>query len=179
MESSASASRSKTSKSGSGSGSGNGSRSRSLCRVQRKRAGTERDTRGLSSASTEELCDRSVQDGLKISGSGGKKVKTAREEARVPMRRSMFPFSEPGKSGSRLDKGKDGRGVPCQEEDAIELMPQTNRHSRRVSDGPEGDPDTMVIRKEVQYSVQYEHDEARRRGQGPSKRVSNNAMAYV
>ena len=95
----------------------------------------------------------------------------------------MFPISEPSKkSFARLDKGKDGRGSgsgPGLDGDAIELMPQIHRDSRGVSDGPEGGPDPMVIRKEVQYSVQYEYDEARRRGQGPSKRVSNDAMAYV
>lgn len=181
LESSASASRSKSSKSGSGSGSGNASRSRSLCRAQRKRAGTESNTRGLRSASKEKLCDGNVQEGK---GKETKKqVKNTREEARAPMRRSMFPISEPSKKNfSRLDKGKDGRGSasgPGLDGDAIELMPQTHRDSRGVSDGPESGPDPMVIRKEVQYSVQYEYDEARRRGQGPSKRVSNDAMAYV
>ncbi|KAJ5216302.1 uncharacterized protein N7498_002709 [Penicillium cinerascens] len=187
LESSASASRSKSSKSGSGSGSGNGSRSRSLCRAQRKRAGTESNTRGLRSASKEELCDGNVQDGM--GREWKKQVKNTREEARAPIRRSMFAISEPSmKNFSRLDKGKDGRGSgsgsgsgsgPGLDGDAIELIPQTHRDSRGASDGPESGPDPMVIRKEVQYSVQYEYDEARRRGQGPSKRVSNDAMAYV
>lgn len=184
LESSASASRSK-SKSGSGSGSGSGSRSRSLCRVQRKRAGTERDTKGHQrTASKEGLCEGMVKsDQL---GNGPKK----REQSRTPMRRSIFPIGEPGKTSARLDKGKDGRGPGLGlgsgedvdvdvDVDAIELMPQTNRHSRMVGNGANEDPDAMVIRKEVQYSVQYEYDEARRRGQGPSKRVSNDAMAYV
>ncbi|KAJ5136810.1 hypothetical protein N7448_005364 [Penicillium atrosanguineum] len=173
LESSVSASRSK-SKSGSGSGSGSGSRSRSLCRVQRKRPGTERDTRGLKSASKEKLCEGIVKSDQ---GNGGKM-----REKGVPMRSSMFPIGEPGKSFTRLDKAKGGRGLGSgsrEDIDAIELMPQTKRHSRMVSDGIEEDADAMVIRKEVQYSVQFEYDEARRRGQGPSKRVSNDAMAYV
>jgi len=98
------------------------------------------------------------------------------------MRRSIFPLGEPGKKKfSRLDKGKDGQsGLSLDgDADAIELMP----HSRRMSDGrPESDPETMVIRKEVEYSVQYEYDEARQMGEGASKRVStvsNDAMAYV
>jgi hypothetical protein len=115
-------------------------------------------------------------------GNGPKK----REQSRIPMRKSMFPIAEPGRTSVRLDKGKDGRGPGLglasgedMDVDAIELMPQTNRHSRMVSNGANGDSDAMVIRKEIQYSVQYEYDEARRRGQGPSKRVSNDAMAYV
>lgn len=119
-------------------------------------------------------------DGIVKSDEGNEGRK--REEIRAPMRSSMFPIGEPGKSFARLDKAKNGRGLGSgsrEEVDAIELMPQTKRHSRMASDVIEEDPDAMVIRKEVQYSVQYEYDEARRRGQGPSKRVSNDAMAYV
>lgn len=66
--------------------------------------------------------------------------------------------------------------------DAVELMPQLQRqHAREEGDGPfeAADSERMVIRKEVQYSIQYEYDEARRRGQASSKEASTDAMAYV
>lgn len=66
--------------------------------------------------------------------------------------------------------------------DAIELMPQLQRqHGRQQSEVivDSDDSDRMVIRKEVGYSIQYEYDDARRRGQGPSKKSSTDAMAYV
>lgn len=64
--------------------------------------------------------------------------------------------------------------------DAIELMPQLQRqHGRQRSEATDDDDDSdrMVIRKEVGYSIQYEYDDARRKG--PSKKSSTDAMAYV
>lgn len=86
-----------------------------------------------------------------------------------------------------MDKGKDGiRGAGSEpsllDADAIELMPQLHRqHAQQEDSRPfeAADSERMVIRKEVQYSIQYEYDEARRRGQGSSKEGSTDAMAYV
>lgn len=67
-------------------------------------------------------------------------------------------------------------------DDAIELMPQLRRqHARQESEHTldEEDPDKIVIRKEVQYSIQYEYDEARREEQGVSKKSSTDAVAYI
>jgi len=68
------------------------------------------------------------------------------------------------------------------DDDAIELMPQLSRqHGRQQSEATveSDESERMVIRKEVGYSIQYEYDEARQREQGPSKKSSTDAMAYV
>lgn len=106
----------------------------------------------------------------------------------APIRRSLLPLGtrDNTQSPARADKGKDGRRSmeshpTLLDADAIELMPQLQRqHAREEGDGPfeAADPERMVIRKEVQYSIQYEYDEARRRGQ-TSKEASTDATAYV
>lgn len=103
-------------------------------------------------------------------GGGGK--------TRAPVRRSMFPLEGSSKA-VKADKGKSGvrdqGGSALEfESDALELMPQLHRQYARTEEGPaeNEDPDKMVIRKEVQYSVQFE------RGEG-SKQVSTDATAYV
>lgn len=188
LESSGYASRSRgtkeSSKSGSGSGSNAGSRSRSLSRVRRKRAGTA--TGALPrSASKEALCrdERVVADAGRLENRQKKQsVKMhgadCGETMRAPVRRSMFPLGGPSKA-AKVDKGKAGvrdqRGSALEfESDALELMPQLHRQYGRKDEGPaeSDDPDKMVIRKEVEYSVQFE------RGEG-SKQVSTDATAYV
>lgn len=206
LESNATASLSRgtkgSSKSDSGSGSHSASRSRSLSRVWRKRAGTvsssEKSGALPQSASREQLCRDVVHGDWDTERCREecrhKKKQAARHVAdiqaspvRVPVRRSMFGFGEPGKqSFGKVSKGKDGirslRSGPShqhQHADTIELMPQVHRqHARQDGDGffEGGDSDKMVIRKEVQYSIQYE---VPGHGQGPSKRGSNDAIAYV
>ncbi|KAJ5653133.1 hypothetical protein N7490_000136 [Penicillium lividum] len=185
LESSASASRSRgtkqSSKSGSGSGSNAESRSRSLSRVRRKRAGTATGAL-LRSGSKEELCRDGCERG--VGDDAGLLKNSTRmhgieggEGTRAPVRRSMFPLGGSSKP-VKVDKGKAGArdqgGSALEfESDALELMPQLHRQYARKDEGPaEDDPDRMVIRKEVQYSVQFE------RGEG-SKQVSTDAMAYV
>lgn len=101
------------------------------------------------------------------------------EMNRAPARISMFPLCTPIQSSSKRDKGKESVSPgDTQKPDSIELMPQLHRQQGgNESEEPEEDPDKMVIRKEVRYSVQYEYDEERR-GQGMSK-SSTDAMAYV
>ncbi|CAI7564824.1 unnamed protein product [Penicillium manginii] len=194
LESSASRSRGtkESSRSGSNSGSGSNShsasRSMSMSRIQRKRAGTAGTppwSRAINaiprSSSKENLC----QDG----NTQKRAPPQGREPAiRTPLRRSMFPLDEPiMPPPPKPQKGKEGarRQVPDQDlldVDAIELMPQLQRqHGRQQSEVivDSDDSDRMVIRKEVGYSIQYEYDDARRRGQGPSKKSSTDAMAYV
>lgn len=107
---------------------------------------------------------------------------------RTPLRRSMFPLGEPLiPPPPKPQKEKEGarRQVPEQsllDTDAIELMPQLQRqHGRQQSEitVESDDSERMVIRKEVGYSIQYEYGDARRKGQGPSKKSSTDAMAYV
>ena len=193
LESSISASRSRgtkeSSKSGSGSGSNSASRSRSLNRVQRKRAGTATRTGGRRmsrSSSTERLCREESHQGTLGDMNQGQKKRSPRAAVRAPIPRSMFPLHAPSKpTFVRSDKGKARARSPRsgdvhEEPDSIELMPQLHAQYGGQSEGPSSeDPDKMVIRKEVQYSVQYEYDEARRRGQGASKKSSTDAMAYV
>lgn len=196
LENDASATRSRETKgSGSGSGSNSNSRSRSLSRVRRKRAGTasrsrtDRNARPRSS-SKEELRQNGV--GHDWDAQGQKKTQapshTRNTPIRFPIRRSMFALgARPTQDPSRIDKGKDGVRGTCSTPslagvDAIELMPQLSRQrARQEGDGPfeAVDPERMVIRKEVQYSIQYEYDEARRRGEGSCKEGCTDAMAYV
>ncbi|KAJ5093306.1 hypothetical protein N7456_009167 [Penicillium angulare] len=211
LESSASRSREtkSSSKSGSGSGSNSASRSRSMSRVRRKRAGT--GSKLPRSGSKEQLCrDEYAHGGLGIDiGLADRKEKKAAgvkqsgggKDAgpRAPMRRSMFPLAQPiASKPNKPVKANQGRtGATLLEEeptllefdsDAIELMPQLQRQYARTGEaGPAEaeDPDRMVIRKEVGYSVQYEYDEERRRkggqgeAEGVSKKTSTDAMAYV
>ncbi|KAJ6010652.1 hypothetical protein N7451_002064 [Penicillium sp. IBT 35674x] len=188
LESSGYASRSRgtkgSSKSGSGSGSNADSRSRSLSRVRRKRAATA--TGALPrSTSQEALCrdecvradadrleNRQKKQSVKMHGAGGGGT------TRAPVRRSLFSLGG-SSNAAKVDKGKAGvrdqGGSALEfESDAIELMPQLHRQYARTEEGPaeSEDPDKMVIRKEVGYSVQFE------RGEG-SKQVSTDATAYV
>lgn len=205
LESSISASRSRgtkgSSKSGSGSGSNSASRSRSLSRVGRKRTGTESRSSKMGknglprSSSKEQLCrgeEGQCWDGTEDqcpNTQGSSHRAGGRNSAmRVPLRRSMFPLGVSARQGpSRVDKGKDGvrdvRSTPSLlDVDAIELMPQLHRQrARQGGDGPfeAVDSGRMVIRKEVQYSIQYEYDEARRRGEGSCKEGCSDAVAYV
>ncbi|CAI7627396.1 unnamed protein product [Penicillium pancosmium] len=206
LESSASRSRGtkESSKSGSNSGSGSNShsasRSMSMSRIQRKRAGTaatppwSKSHAIPRSSSKENLCqDGNIQPIIQHPEIPRKKQIQAspqgREPAvRTPQRRSMFPLGEPNIPPlPKPQKGKEGtrRQVPDQsllDTDAIELMPRLQRqHGRQQSEVTveSDDSDRMVIRKEVGYSIQYEYDDARRRGQGPSKKSSTDAMAYV
>ncbi|KAJ5645400.1 hypothetical protein N7507_011411 [Penicillium longicatenatum] len=188
LENSGYASRSRgtkgSSKSGSGSGSNADSRSRSLSRVRRKRAGTamgalpRSDSKealcrdGCVNADAGRLENRQKHQSVKMHGAdnGG--------APRVPVRRSMFPLGTSSKP-AKVDKGKGGvrdqGGSALEfESDALELMPQLHRQYGRKDEEPgeSEDPDKMVIRKEVGYSVQFE------RGEG-SKQVSTDATAYV
>ncbi|KAJ5090227.1 hypothetical protein N7532_008911 [Penicillium argentinense] len=198
LESSASRSRGTkgSSKSGSNSGSGSSSnptsRSRSLSRVQRKRAGTAgtnswpKLTPAPRSPSTEKLCCQDTPHGT--TDGGKRKPSPGRPASREPIRRSMFPLGAPsippapaprlkGKEGG---KKKPGPSLLDADPNAIEMMPPLQRQSARPqSEHFDADPERMVIRKEVGYSIQYEYDEARRRGLAPSKKNSNDAMAYV
>lgn len=201
LEHDASASRSRGTKgSGSGSGSNTNSRSRSLSRVSRKRAGTvsrsrtHKNARSRSS-SREKLCqneephDRDAQrDGHKKTQAPSHASHERSTPIRFPIRRSIFPLGVRANQGpSRIDKGKDGvRGASSTpslaDVDAIELMPPLNRQrARQEGDGPFEvvEPERMVIRKEVQYSIQYEYDEARKRGEGSCKEGCTDATAYV
>lgn len=165
-----------SSKSGSGSGSNTNSRSRSLSRVRRKRAGTMSPSQGGVPRSLPKggLC----QDGVRHVGW---------MSLPAPIRRSLFPLGiRDTQSPARAEKEKDGlRSMDSHptllDVDAIELMPQLQRqHARKEGDGPfeAVDSERMVIRKEVQYSIQYEYDEEQRRGQS-SKEASSDATAYV
>ncbi|KAJ5272748.1 hypothetical protein N7478_007873 [Penicillium angulare] len=214
LESSASRSRETKSSSKSGSGSGSGSnsasRSRSLSRVRRKRAGT--GSKLPRSGSKEQLCrDKFAHGGLgadaalpdkkeKKKKAVGMKQRGCEKDAgpRAPMRRSMFPLGQPISSKPnkpvKANQGKSGERILEEEpallefdSDAIELMPQLQRqHARTDEAGPASseDPDRMVIRKEVEYSVQYEYEGRRREriqgeAEGVSKKSSTDAMAYV
>ncbi|KAJ5388159.1 hypothetical protein N7509_010700 [Penicillium cosmopolitanum] len=206
LESSASRSRGtkESSKSGSNSGSGSNShsasRSMSMSRIQRKRAGTaatppwSKSYAIPHSSSKENLCQAgNIQPIIQDPEMPRRKQKQAspqeRESAvRTPQRRSMFPLGEPSMPPlPKPQRGKEGtrRQAPDQsllDTDAIELMPQLHRqHGRQQSEVTveSDDSDRMVIRKEVGYSIQYEYDDARRRGQGPSKKSSTDAVAYV
>ncbi|KAJ5737972.1 hypothetical protein N7493_001127 [Penicillium malachiteum] len=207
LESSASASRSRETKGSSNSnsnskvaGSNSASRSGSFSRVRRKRAGTS-VSRVFRSGSKEELCrDHYVhggvgdgdmgyldtgRDGLKRRSPGpGQSAKECDVEVQAPMRRSLFPLTG---ADIKTDKGKvGGKGTGSLLEfeagsDCIELMPQLHRQYGRPeetasTDGE--DPEKMVIRKDVAYSVEYEYDEERP-GQKVSKQSSTDAMAYV
>ncbi|KAJ5155230.1 hypothetical protein N7492_008033 [Penicillium capsulatum] len=195
LESSISASRSQgtkeSSKSGSGSGSNSASRSRSLSRMRRKRTGTTSragNTEGVTrSTSKERLClDGSGHGACLDDASQGnshrhKPSAASRETIRAPARMSMFPLGTSSKTSTKRNKGK-ARADPsvAQEPDSIELMPQLHRQcDGNENEEPGDDPDKMVIRKEVQYSVQYEYDEARRRGQSVPQKSSTDAIAYV
>ncbi|KAJ5937265.1 hypothetical protein N7454_004920 [Penicillium verhagenii] len=202
LESSASASRSRgtkeSSKSGSGSGSNADSRSRSLSRVRRKRAGTGAGPGSGSgmgllprSGSKEALCRDACVGGdvavrLPADAGRGKNMKSAvwmhgaeggGGAVRAPVRRSLFALAGSGRS-VKSDKGRVGAqdqgGSALEfESDALELMPQLHRqYGRRDEDPGVEDPDKMVIRKEVEYSVRFE------RGEG-AKQVSTDATAYV
>lgn len=90
----------------------------------------------------------------------------------------MFPLGGSSKA-AKVDKGKAGvrdQGGSALEfdSDALELMPQLHRQYARKEEAlaEDEDPDKMVIRKDVEYSVQFE------RGEG-SKQVSTDATAYV
>ncbi|KAJ5928149.1 hypothetical protein N7466_007105, partial [Penicillium verhagenii] len=192
LESSASASRSRgtkeSSKSGSGSGSNADSRSRSLSRVRRKRAGTGAGLGSASgigllprSGSKEALCrDACVGGDGADAGRGESRQKIPKQAVwmhgaegggggvvRAPVRRSLFALAGSGRS-VKSDKGgvgaRDQGGSALEfESDALELMPQLHRqYGRRDEDGVE-DPDKMVIRKEVEYSVRFERGRARRK----------------
>lgn len=175
LESSISASRSRgtkeSSKSGSGSGSNSASRSRSLSRVRRKRAGTA--TRVPRSASKEQLCLDECHGGLHAIDDGSKKISAVkradREKSpvRAPVRRSMFPLGASSSALPKVDKGKaKARAKDSVEHgsalefecDAIELMPRLHRQYARKDEPPgaDDDPEKMVIRKDVEYSVKYE-----------------------
>jgi len=172
LESSISASRSRgtkeSSKSGSGSGSNSASRSRSLSRVRRKRAGT--GTRVPRSASKEQLC-LDCHGGIRdVDGSKGavrlEGAKREKSPLRAPVRRSMFPLAsstpvsvDKGKAKAKAIKDSDGGSALEFESDAFELMPQLHRQYARRDEPPEDDPDKMVIRKDVEYSVKYEDGE--------------------
>lgn len=169
--------------------SGSNSRSRSMSRVRRKRAGTS--SQMPRSSSKEQLfregsmCADSVvippKEGKgkeKDVTGGDRSVRASSRDpaARLPMRRSMFPLSAPPKqTTTRSAKGKgtvrghdDG---PANDSDAIELLPQIRQQdpARNNDDTVERkDPDKMVIRKEVGYSVQYEDDEVQLHGEGMS-----------
>ncbi|KAJ5584231.1 uncharacterized protein N7459_004031 [Penicillium hispanicum] len=206
LESSTSASRSRdtkgSSKSGSGSGSNSASRSRSLSRVQRKRAGTasraEPEMGAPRSSSQERLCRDvdgrgSWSDGVRERERDAQQQQRKRESetrgapARAPVRRSLFPLSASSKAAAKPDKRTGsirGSGLTSarQASDLIELVPQLHRPYGRQepSDTREDeDLDQMVIRKEVGYSIQYEYDEARRKGLGSSKKGSTDAVVYV
>ena len=141
------------------------------------------------SSSTERLCREESHQGAlgDMNQDGGRQTRQSpRAAVRAPVPRSMFPLRAPSKpTFVRSDKGKARARGPRsgdvhEEPDSIELMPQLHAQYGGQGDGPSSeDPDKMVIRMEVQYSVQYEYDEARRRGQGASKKSSTDAMAYV
>ena len=107
---------------------------------------------------------------------------------REPLRRSLFPLGEPSlaqpppRNQQVKDRAKKQEPRSLLDDDAIELMPQLSRqHGRQESEVTveSDEPERMVIRKEVGYSIQYEYGEARQREQGPSKKSSPDAMAYV
>lgn len=191
-----------SSKSGSGSNSQSASRSRSMSRVQRKRGGTatippwsRSGTNAVpQSSSKENLCqDGHVHSSHKDSDNHHKKQKSNTPQAReppvrTPLRRSMFPLGGPSlvppPPRNHLAKNAARKQEPPSllDDDAIELMPQLSRqHGRQQSEATveSDESERMVIRKEVGYSIQYEYDEARQREQGPSKKSSTDAMAYV
>ncbi|KAJ5710386.1 hypothetical protein N7488_004542 [Penicillium malachiteum] len=207
LESTASASRSRETKGSSNSisnskvaGSSSASRSGSFSRVRRKRAGTS-VSRVLRSDSKEELCrdhyvhggvgDGDVgyldtgRDGLKRRSPGpGQSANESDVEVQAPLRRSLFPLTG---ANIKSDKGKvGGKGTGSALEfepgyDCIELMPQLHRQYGRPEEtaSTDGDdPEKMVIRKDVAYSVEYEYDEERP-GQEVSKQSSTDVMAYV
>lgn len=195
LEDSYSASRSRETKGSSNSNS----RSRSLSRIRRKRTGTLSRSRtgknGLPrSVSKEQLCPDEEGQAWDENGEGQTTRGSSHRHddrimpVRAPLRRSMFPLGVPARQGpSRIDKGKDGvRGggstPSLLDTDAIELMPQLQRQrARQDGDGSSDavDPERMVIRKEVQYSIQYEYDETRRTGEGSCKEGCTDAVAYV
>lgn len=172
-----------SSKSGSGSGSNSASRSRSFSRVRRKRTGTisrAGKADGMArSSSKERLCLDETGHGGLVDANRAKHQ--SRAAIRAPARTSMFPLCAPSKSSAVRDKDKKSvMRDDAQDHDSIELMPQLHRqHGGNEGQEPGEDPDKMVIRKEVQYSVQYECDEARRQEQDISKKSSTDAMAYV
>ena len=118
------------------------------------------------SSSTERLCrEQSHQETLGDMNQGGgrQKKRSPRAAVRAPIPRSMFPLHAPSKpTFVRSHKGKARARSPRsgdvhEEPDSIELMPQLHAQYGGQSEGPSSeDPDKMVIRKEVQYSVQYE-----------------------
>ncbi|KAJ5669388.1 hypothetical protein N7462_010458 [Penicillium macrosclerotiorum] len=190
------------SNSNSASGSNSASRSRSLSRVQRKRTGASSRSKSRSriprSLSKEHLCQgehaRNLAESREANGQKKKQSipqlpETRNNPVRTPVRRSMFPISEPSKQTSgKTNKGKEGHREQASTpslldiDDAIELMPQLHRqHARQETHCTldEEDPDKMVIRKEVQYSIQYEYGESRRKGRETSKTSSTDAVAYV
>lgn len=195
LESNASESRSGASKD---SKSGPGSRSGSLSRVQRKRAGTSSRTRGARagvqrSPSKEGICwdverrgfgnsdARRVDDSLRIED-----LLQRAPPFRIPIRRSLFSlgFGPSRYSSAGADKGRrETRGAHSAPVDAsaIELPHLHRPRTRTEGDGPSDavDPERMVIRKEVEYSIEYEYDEAPRREQDCSKEGSSDAMVYV
>ncbi|KAJ5168966.1 uncharacterized protein N7482_004560 [Penicillium canariense] len=203
LESSASRSRGTkgSSKSGSNSNSASGSnsasRSRSLSRVQRKRAGTVSRSKSRIEIPRSVSKERIYQDEPKLLGENREYDRQKKKQAvhaaadtpiRAPLRRSMFPLgvsSQPtfkktdGAQGKSRGQTTDPSLLDC---DAIELMPQLHRQHARQENQERfagEDLDQMIIRKEVQYSVEYEYDEAQRRGQGSSKRTSHDEVAYV
>lgn len=110
-----------------------------------------------------------VDDGLKKT-SAVKRGDREKSPVRAPVRRSMFPLGASSSALPRVDKGKakarakdpveHGSALEF-ESDAIELMPQLHRQYARKDEPPtaDDDPDKMVIRKDVEYSVKYEDDE--------------------
>ncbi|KAJ5129304.1 uncharacterized protein N7515_005343 [Penicillium bovifimosum] len=168
-----------SSKSGSVSGSGSNSASRAMSqsRVQRKRAGTGSHPLfcPVGGGGSTKNPSSSGPVGADAGHAPGNNQHSAGDGAgsnpvRVPMRRSLFAFSEPRKkkSFSKLEKGKNrvkagSRGSFPVASDLIELVPRT--HTRNPSAAGAVEPeegegaDRMVIHKEVRYSIQYE-DEA-------------------
>ncbi|OQE23058.1 hypothetical protein PENSTE_c009G01309 [Penicillium steckii] len=190
-----------SSKSGSGSNSHSASRSRSMSRVQRKRGGTatipawsRSNTNAVPpSSSKENLCQDGHVHSNHMPDKHRKKQKSSSLQAREspvrePLRRSLFPLGEPSlaqpppRNQQVKDRAKKQEPRSLLDDDAIELMPQLSRqHGRQESEVTveSDESERMVIRKEVGYSIQYEYDEARQREQGPSKKSSTDAMAYV
>ncbi|KAJ5105258.1 hypothetical protein NUU61_002605 [Penicillium alfredii] len=194
--------------SGSNSNSNSVLQSMSRSRVQRKRAGTAPSSSSNKKEDGFCCGDEHIYNQQKQKQKQKKKNQLAgttpspdgnTHQTRTFHRRSIFSLASQSKQAkqgiTRLDKKMKGKDGEKEEEEAssshpdgdlIELMPRLQRQRARSGTGSHSHQDqnrdedghSMVIRKEVQYSVQYEYDEARWREVATPESTSD-ATVYV